>query len=289
MYVKDYKYIKPTVDCKDYMAIDGLSRDCIPTDWFRSKIGQIKLTQATAVLYVGGFGISQSCSTDVTTVNNMFRGSIEPPKSKMVLKESTAYGLHKWIDSMMNNNLVVYANINNDTCASSMNAIYEANRILREGIVKEVIIIAEERTSFNTLRIFKEHRIPIVCGDGFAMIRLTANKNDGTKITDTKWKYTYNTNPFKTTKIGYDKIDYDGKVDYVKLHGTGTPDNEEAESTLIYDDRKEIRYKQEIGHTQGASALLEICMLLDDDNIKGKILCSAAGLGNFYGSCIVHK
>ena len=42
---------------------------------------------------------------------------------------------------------------------------------------------------------------------------------------------------------------------------------------------------------QGASALVEICMLLDDENVSSDepILCVASGMGGFYGSCVLYK
>ena len=50
-----------------------------------------------------------------------------------------------------------------------------------------------------------------------------------------------------------------------------------------------LGYKDKIGHCQGASGLIELCMVLDDDKLKGKILCTASGLAGFYGSCLVEK
>jgi len=35
--------------------------------------------------------------------------------------------------------------------------------------------------------------------------------------------------------------------------------------------------------------LIELCMVLEDDNLQGDVLCVASGLGGFYGSCLVRK
>jgi len=285
MYVLDYKYIAPTERYADHVEVKDLSRDGYTTSQFMDRIGEIVLVKSTAVLYAGGFNIHQAESRDCSGINSRYKGTVDLYKSGLVIKESTAYSMHQWIGNMVKNELVVYANINSNTCASSMYCLYEAERLLRDGVCEEVIIIAEERTSFNTLRIFKEHNIPLVVGDGFAMIRLS-NEVTELKVTDTKWAYEYNRNPFGTTQSGYAKVD--GGCDVIKPHGTGTDNNNKAEEQMVF-GRKTVYYKPEIGHTQGVSALLELCMAIDDDNVQGDVLCVASGLGNFYGSCILKK
>jgi 3-oxoacyl-(acyl-carrier-protein) synthase len=75
-------------------------------------------------------------------------------------------------------------------------------------------------------------------------------------------------------------------IDMVKMHGTGTAQNDVAEYEAIkelFGDIETIEYKSQIGHSQGCSTGVELCMLLD--NYKDKnILVNASGLGNFYGS-----
>jgi len=287
MYIKDFKYLVPTIDKGDHIEIEGITREGYTTHEYLARIKAPVLIKRTAVLYAGGFNTHQSESRNVDTVNPRNRGSVNYQPTSMVIKESTAYSLHKWIGEMEHNELVVYANINSNTCASSIHSIYEAERLLKDGIVEEVIIIAEERTSFDTLRIFKEHRIPLVCGDAFAMVTLTMEPTPY-EITNSQWYYSYNRNPFQTTSKAYMEVDTAKEVDNIKPHGTGTPSNTEAEQGLLK-DRNPIYYKNSTGHTQGVSALLEICMTLDDTSITGSTLCVASGLGGFYGSCILHK
>jgi len=287
MFIKDYKYLVPTINVEDHNEIEGIDRESYTTRQYLDKIKAPKLTKTTGILYAGGFNIHQSESRDVTSVNPRYIGTINYQPTSMIIKESTVYSIHQWIGEMQNNELVVYANINGNTCASAMHSIYEAERLLKEGVCEEVIIIAEERTSFNTLRIFKEHRVPLVCGDGFAMITLTLEPTD-IEITDTKWFYSYHRNPFQTTSEAYIQVDTDKSIDNIKPHGTGTPTNTKAEQEIIR-DRNAVYYKNIIGHTQGVSAALEICMLIDDNNVLGSTLCVASGLGGFYGSCILHK
>ena len=274
----------PTVNCGDHIEVEGIDRSDYATKQYTERAEAIILTKPTAVLYAGGVGISQSESRDVTSVNNRYIGTVDYGKSTMLIKEISAYSLHKWIGEMVNNHYVTYANVNHNTCASSMHSIYEAQRLLDSREVDEVIVIAEERTSFNTIRIFKEHSIPLIVGDGFAIVRF--GREGVVAVTDSKWKYEWNRNPFGTTVNGYAKVD--GEAGTVKPHGTGTDNNNVAEEELVK-NRDVVYYKKTIGHTQGASALLELCMLIDDESVHGDVLCVASGLGGFYGSCILHK
>jgi len=105
------------------------------------------------------------------------------------------------------------------------------------------------------------------------------------------------------------------QINIVKTHGTGTKSNNEAErkaiSTMFTSPFYATSFKQRIGHTMGASGLLETCLLLDSlkecivppipnrtkndsqylshavaVNKKQKILSQAAGMGNIYSSAI---
>lgn len=101
----------------------------------------------------------------------------------------------------------------------------------------------------------------------------------------------------------------------VKTHGTGTKSNNQSEKAALQQifSREFIAtsYKQRIGHTMGASGLLETCLLIDDmkkgmipaipnrtryDNMfisnphtiggSHNILSLAAGMGNVYSAAI---
>jgi 3-oxoacyl-(acyl-carrier-protein) synthase len=103
-------------------------------------------------------------------------------------------------------------------------------------------------------------------------------------------------------------------INIVKAHGTGTLSNNKAEKAALlnsgFSEFVATSYKQKIGHTLGASGLLETCLLLDDlksgfvpeiknrteeDSIflskpeakpDGLILSLAAGMGNIYAAAI---
>ena len=116
-------------------------------------------------------------------------------------------------------------------------------------------------------------------------------------------------NAFKTANIG------SGEIQIVKTHGTGTNSNNVAEKaalqTLFHTPFIATSFKQRIGHTMGASGLLETCLLLDSlqsglvpaipnrtetDPVflsepqimkrSPKILSLAAGMGNIYAAAI---
>jgi 3-oxoacyl-(acyl-carrier-protein) synthase len=116
-------------------------------------------------------------------------------------------------------------------------------------------------------------------------------------------------NAFKIANIGSEEIQI------VKTHGTGTKSNNLAEKaalqTLLHTPFIATSFKQRIGHTMGASGLLETCLLLDSlqsgivpsipnktehDPVfisepqimkrSPKILSLAAGMGNIYAAAI---
>ena len=98
-----------------------------------------------------------------------------------------------------------------------------------------------------------------------------------------------------------------------RSHGTGTESNNKAERAALemIPEFVATSYKQKIGHTMGASGLLETFLLLDDmksgivpkienrtekDSVflsddaevpSGYILSLAAGMGNIYSAAIL--
>lgn len=121
---------------------------------------------------------------------------------------------------------------------------------------------------------------------------------------------------FMKAMIGaLDVLDTDKPISIVKTHGTGTVSNNKAEKnaidTILDKGYIATSLKPTIGHTMGASGLLETCLLLDSLRKTGKvpaiknrteedkvfisedttprdglILSLAAGMGNIY-SCAV--
>ena len=282
MYISNYLYEVGTELVQDhyqllddrevYMATQYLSR-------FGDKLAGLELDGRVAVLYVGG---NSSHNSEDRNYNGTFTCSQAIRDSGVVIKNLQSYNMHKYIGMMPCKDRVVYANINSNTCASSMYAIYEAQGLIDSGKVDYVIVIAEEKTSFNTIRIFKEHRIDVTPGEGFACVVL--GREGKYKVSDAKWAFAYDKNPFLVKAQGYEMVN--SEADVVKGHKTGTVQNDGAEAEVFGDT---IGYKDKVGHCQGASGLIETCMVLDDDNVAGNVLCVASGLGGFYGSFVVSK
>jgi 3-oxoacyl-(acyl-carrier-protein) synthase len=121
---------------------------------------------------------------------------------------------------------------------------------------------------------------------------------------------------FMKAMIGaMDVLESDKPISIVKTHGTGTPSNNKAErnalETILDKGYIATSFKPTIGHTMGASGLLETCLLLDslretgkvpaiknrteEDKIfisedttprDGLILSLAAGMGNIYSAAV---
>lgn len=277
MRVLSYEYIMPNKDG----IVEALDRNGYMTpqyiEMMDEYLSKLEVKGKVAFLYVSGVTLSASESR-VTEDLGKYRVALN--YSGVCLKELVAYSMHKWIGCLQGKENIEYANISSNTCASSMYSLYEAEQLLNRGF-DEVVIVAEEKTSYNTLRVFDELSIDLKIGEGCAIIHLG---KDGSDIVDCKWSYEYNRNPFGVTTSGYTKVNT--ASDYVKPHGTGTDNNESAEQVLA--DRPQIRYKEKYGHTQGISGLLELCMVLDEE-VRGRVLCVSSGLGGFYGSCIVNK
>lgn len=243
---------------------------------FKEELGSISVKGRVAVLYAGGAGVHNA---EGRNYEGTFECSQKILSDGPVIKNLQAYMLHKYVGILDKTNDVTYANINSNTCASSMFSLYEAERLLKDNVADCVVVIAEEKTSFNTIRIFHEHGISVKPGEGFACIVL---ERDGTgpQIVDTKWEYKYNRNPFLVDAEGYRKVYTEASL--VKGHKTGTAQNDTAESSVFGET---FGYKSEIGHCQGASGLIEICLVLNSK--LNDVLCVSSGLGGFYGSCKV--
>lgn len=278
MQIVDYAYAYGTERRNGYIAIPQLDRNKPTVTEFLKHFPQdVTLIAPTAVLYINGFSMSPSdANLNPVDIHNYVP----------VIKTGASYIAHAWISTFKNNGYVVHVDTISGTCAAGIQAIWEAERLLDRGI-EEVIIIGCERTSPDTLRLFNELRIPVTCGDGFVFVRVRkgVRKNE---IRHIQWSFQYNPNPFLFYRSSLNSLKPWYPVNYVKLHGTGTKANEEAEEDLAKLGIP-LRYKPAFGHTQGVSALLETCAVLDDPNIRGTILVTANGLGGYYGAFTLIK
>lgn len=248
-------------------------------------------TLKTALLYIGG-GLEHH------SLSRYHQCHTELPRSTAVVKSQVGYAAHKYALLIGN---IDYLSINANACASAMYAIYEAQNLLDKEGFDEVFIVGEEWVEPNELLLYKQLGIGITCSDGFVVARFV--KHNQTCFTSAPlfakatWLFHQESACLNFSKAGYTKVlqNYkDDQIDVVKTHGTGTDNNNEAEDGAIADvllsNVQKLYYKQSIGHSQGVSALLEICVSLDDANLQNKtILALASGLGNFYGGVLYRR
>jgi len=238
---------------------------------------------STAFLYAGGPASHHSDIRNIKELSN--DGSI-------VIKGQIGFTAYNVARRFSN---IDHVSINANTCASSMYCFHEARWLLSSGY-DDVIIFAEDMVEQTQLLLFEQLGIELACGDGAAMMHLTRERTENTiaEITDTAWAWNKDTSPMSVSQDGYnkvlDKIDCSG-VNTIKPHGTGTPRNDAEEDAVIAERFGGIevkKYKQDIGHTQGASSLIELGMLLDDVDTCVAV-CLASGLGAHYGAIKVVK
>jgi len=278
MRIVDYQYIHGTERQGNCWVIPELNREKPAAPQFMELASfNRKLTCPTAFIYIDGATVAQG-ESGLGLGNGKFTPAI---------KSGSTYTAHQWCSVFENIEWLESMAVVSGTCASAIEGLALAERIFdaRFSDIQEVILIGHERITEDTLRLFRELGIPVVCGDGFVYVRL---EKCGYEVTDINWRWAYNVNPFQFTRDTLDQLIPSYRVGYVKLHGTGTASNEEAERGLAA-VATPLRYKEEIGHTQGISALLETCMVLDDPKIRGRILCTANGLGGYYGSFTLTK
>ncbi len=256
-------------------------------DLYKDEISKFKTTGKTALLYIGGAGEHHSCSRDYLDIQ----------KGVMPVKSQLGYIASKTAKRIGN---ISYLSINSNACASSMYALYEAEQLLENGF-DDVIIYGEEWVEDVELKLFKQHNIDVVCSDGFFILQLSKNNNGFDeyttshfgKILNPTFVWNDDKSPFEVSKEGYLKAMKPfekHKVDSIKVHGSGTPQNDLAEYDAIgelFGTYCPISIKPYIGHSQGVSTGLEICYMIDNFKSKGNILVNASGLGNFYGSCLL--
>ena len=287
MILTKYFYKYSTEHHEDRVSIPEINREDYMTsqymDMFKEELSKLKLDGDVVFLYSSGASVHQAevrtCSRP--EYSNSLKGEY---KSPFVLKSMVAAMMHKYLGLFVKNgNNIVDVEILSNTCASSLYAVIAAEEHLKK--VDHVIVITEEKTSFDTIRSFHEHKIKIKASDGYALA-VFSNEGEGFQVTNCKRAFVYNNNPFLASAEGYSKVFT--QCDMVKVHGTGTTVNSLAEEE-VFKGLPLIMYKDKIGHSQGSSGLLELCMAADDTQAKGKVLCVASGLGGFYASCILDK
>lgn len=278
MQIIDYKYIHGDSIRDGIVHIPELDRTKPATPQFIELANlHIRLEKPTALICIESTCVHQS-EAGLTKCE----GGYQP-----AIKQIGPYIAHQWASQCENQHLITSLSVTSGSCASAVQAIYEAQRALfnPNSLCEEVIIIGHERITPDTQRLFKEIGMKnLLLGDGFVYMRL----GHGYEISHPQWKWSYDPNPFFFSREDLDTLLPHYRLGYVKLHGTGTPSNTRAEAGLEA-AATPLRYKDTLGHTQGISALLETCLILDDPKIRGRILVTANGLGGYYGAFTLTK
>jgi hypothetical protein len=285
MYVKSYCYESGSEVIDRRVVVDRIERGCYTTqaigDKVKTYLREVETSGKTALLYAAGPAIHHSDGRNIPDVTK---------DGMVVVKSQLGYNAYN-VARLLNVD-IDYMSINANTCASSMYSLYEAKQLLNNGYT-DVVVFAIDIVDDTQELLFKQLGIDLVCGDGVVAMHLTSNKTS-VEIPEVVWKWNKDTSPMSVSKEGYLKVlnELDTKeIDLVKSHGSGTARNTDVELSAISEsigDAKVVEYKSKIGHTQGVSALIEICMLLDESDWK-KSVCLASGLGGFYGGCTIRR
>ena len=291
MYLKSYKIITgDTLDePRKVRTISSLNRDNYMTAEYhkltKEYIASIKDCGKRAFLYAGGPVNHHSYGRNV-------KGLAKP--GTIAIKSQAGMSLFNIAKSFTDVGFE-YASINGNTCASSMYSIYEAYRLVHEEDYDAVIVYAADMAEDTQLLLFKQLDIDLVCGDGIAILEYSKEDCGGLEVENVVWVWNNDPSPMTVTKDGYLKVLRKlgcGSVEYVKPHGTRTGRNDVAENEALIEYYSVVPemlyYKDEIGHTQGASSAIELGMFAASD-LSGRCVMLASGLGGFYGGCVVNK
>jgi hypothetical protein len=185
-----------------------------------------------------------------------------------------------------------WVSVEGSACISGLIALKQAKALLEE--LDEVYIINLDygvskaiTELFKDLKVLSEDSV-FKLGFGVSIVKLVRKKTS-IFVSDINIKRVISDNVMGVSKEGYKKIISNTNVDYIKVHGTNTVENEIEEQLALKElnlTQPQLRYKQNIGHTMGSCTLLEMCKVLDE--VKSSVLHLTAGMGNMYGSFITN-
>lgn len=239
--------------------------------------------EPTILIYIGG-ATEHHSSSRACVVKGV---EIKKEESSNPIKAQIGYIAANLAKRLGN---IVFLDVDSNTCASSMSAMMKAEMYMNAGIASRVVVYGDEVTDPVQKWIFKVNNTGVTLGGGVCVMELR-NGGEGYNIGNVTMKRYDDGSPFTVSEEGYRSVlgQYLGKkYDVVKVHGSGTAQNNEAEGKAIadIDADKVVEYKSEIGHTQGISTMIEMCMMIDREEFDTALVV-ASGLGNYYGCCEV--
>ena len=246
---------------------------------------QLSISQLTSpgTALVGASTVGGMCLTD-----ELYRDANENYKDSPFLSSYDCASVFIYLQKRYKLNGIV--NTINTACSSSANAIMYGARLIRNGLANKVIVGGADSLSkftingFNALHIlsteicapFDEKRKGLNLGEGAAFLVLEREEDISNKKVYAEISGYCNTNdafhpsslseegegPYLAMKGALALAQLNaGEIDFINTHGTGTENNDEAESKAmirLFDKQPDFAStKSNIGHTLGASGAIE--------------------------------
>ncbi len=204
----------------------------------------------------------------------------------------------------------------NTACTSSANALLEAKNLIKAGIVENVIVVGLEifspvmSSGFASMDLlsktkpkpFKKDRDGLVLGEGVGAILLGSQESPwellgGFSNCNSETITSVSSSGDECVEVMNNALEncslHVEDITVIKAHATGSQANDEAEMNAIKKVFKKeptiMSLKQHIGHTIGASGVLEIALLMKDEFKNGIFMCNYFGFGGNNISLILRK
>jgi len=204
----------------------------------------------------------------------------------------------------------------NTACTSSANALLEAKNFINAGVVEYVIVVGLEvyspvmSSGFYSMDLlsptkpkpFAKDRDGLVLGEGVGAMLLGKEKSSwelvgGFSNCNSETITSVSSSGDECVEVMQTALKncalHVEEITAIKAHATGSWANDEAEMNAIKKVFKKeptiITLKQHIGHTIGASGILEIAYLLQKSEQNGTIMCNYFGFGGNNISLILRK
>jgi len=209
-----------------------------------------------------------------------------------------------------------YTQTINTACTSSANALLEAKNLINAGVVEYVIVVGLEvyspvmSSGFASMDLlsatnpkpFKKDRDGLVLGEGVGAMLLGKEKSPwelvgGFSNCNSETITSVSSSGNECVDVMYQALKncalHVEDITAVKAHATGSLANDEAEMNAIKKVFKKeptiVTLKQHIGHTIGASGVLEISYLLKNTQTNEVFMCNYFGFGGNNISLILRK
>lgn len=203
-----------------------------------------------------------------------------------------------------------YLSTDSTACISGAAALTQAYNMIKWGQLDRVLVIScDEGSSYDMLEFFTKYRVcntvdedrgTFFLGEGASYILLESEDVAKDKSIEVISAVTYHENYSNAMGIsesgeGYTEVikrsSREYKIDNVKMHGTGTDDNE-IEETIVNDllgSVNKLYYKRDIGHTLGSNATIEMIKAINDTDDNSTTMHLAAGMGNVFSSVVTRN